>query len=219
METKYKVLIGIVAIIVILIVFFVIIGNEVLIATFWQPIVQKTMYDNFLLCFFSIIFISLGLSFSTNIVTKKVTDIPRLNRYQAEVEKWKKQEAEAKKLSQEGTPNRKLMIKVQRKKKYIEKLQRNMATERMKPSIFTFVPYILLFTILSRFVFAWAPTAIFPFNLGKIPLIGSFFVMLGDISIPNPIVNGVVFFYFGWYSVCLFTFNIFMQRIMGTKLT
>ena len=142
MDTKYKVLIAIVAIIAVLIIFFVVIGNEFLINNFWKPIVQKTMYENFLLCFVSIIFISLALSLTTNIVTKKVTDIPRLNRYQAEVDKWKKQEAEAKKLLDAGTPNRKLMIKVQRKKKYIEKLQRNMATERMKPSIFTFVPKI-----------------------------------------------------------------------------
>ncbi|NHI93134.1 MAG: DUF106 domain-containing protein [Candidatus Lokiarchaeota archaeon] len=219
MQTKYKVLIAIIGIIALLIVFFFVIGNEVLITTFWRPIVQKTMYENFLLCFFSTIFVSLGLSISTNLITRKVTDINRLNRYQLEVQKWKNQESEAKKLAEAGTPNKKLMIKVQRKKKYIEKLQRNMATERLKPSIFTFVPYILLFTILSRYVFAWAPTAIFPFNLGKVPILSTFFVMLGDISVPNPIINGVVFFYFGWYSVCLFTFNTFIQRLMGTKLT
>ena len=129
MDTKYKVLIGIVGIVFILILFFVIIGNQFLIDNFWIPVVQKTMYENFLLCFVSIIFISLTLSISTNVVTKKVTDIPRLNRYQAEVDKWKKQEAEAKKLAEAGTPNRKLMIKVQRKKKYIEKIQMYMATE------------------------------------------------------------------------------------------
>ncbi|MHA1785110.1 MAG: EMC3/TMCO1 family protein [Candidatus Helarchaeota archaeon] len=216
MQTKYKVLIGIAAIIAVFVIFFFVIGNNYLVETFWIPVVQKNIKENFLFSFFSIILISFCLSLSTNLLTKKVTDLPRLHRYQAEIDKWKKQEKEAKRLAEEGIPNKKLMIKVQRKKKYIEKIQRSMATERMKPSIFTFVPYIILFTILSRYVFGWAPTAIFPFNLGKVPILNTFFVMLGDLGHPLP--GGIILYYYGWYSICLFTFNLILQRFLGTRL-
>jgi len=218
MQTKYKVLIIIVVIIALLIFVFGVLGSPAMITGFWVPYVQKTVAENFIYSFFLVMIISLVLSISTNLMTKKVTDMKRLKRYQVEVDKWKQQEKITKKLAEEGTPNRKLMIKVGRKKKYIEKLQRNMATERLKPSLFTFVPYIVLFFILSRFVFVNYPVAIFPFNMGKVPIINMFFIFLGDLSVPNPIVNGVIFYYYGWYSVCLFTFNMIIQRILGTKL-
>ena len=215
MQTKYKVLIIIAALIALLIFVFGFLGSPEMIAIFWVPVVQKTVKENFFLSFFLVIIISLALSFSTNLMTRKVTDVKRLKRYQVEVDKWKQQEKIAKNAE---NPNRKLMIKVGRKKKYIEKLQRNMATERLKPSLFTFVPYILLFVILSRFVFVYYPVAIFPFNLGKVPILNMFFLFLGNLSVPNPIVNGVIFYYYGWYSICLFTFNMIVQRILGTKL-
>ncbi len=218
MQTKYKVLIIIAAIIGLLILVFGVLGSPEMINAFWVPYVQKTVKENFLLSFFVIILISFCLSFTTNYMTKKVTDVKRLKRYQGEVDKWKQQESMAKKLAEEGTPNRKLMIKVQRKKKYIEKLQRNMATERLKPSLFTFVPYILLFMILSRLIFVFYPVAVFPFNLGKVPILSTFFAMLGNLRVPNPYTNGVIFYYYGWYSVCLFTFNMILQRIMGTRM-
>jgi len=214
METKYKVLIIIVAIIALLIFVFGFLGSPQMIDIFWVPVVQKQVSENFFGSFIMVIVISLILSLSTNLMTKKVTDVKRLKRYQVEVDKWKQQEKIAKNAE---NPNRKLMIKVGRKKKYIEKLQRNMATERLKPSLFTFVPYILLFLILSRFVFVFYPVAIFPFNMGKVPILNMFFIFLGDLSVPNPIANGVIFYYYGWYSVCLFTFNMIVQRIMGTR--
>ena len=174
------------------------------------------MHNNFLFAFFLIILIAFSLSFATNLITRKVVDLPRVQRYQKEIDKWKKQEEVAKKSVQEGAPNRKLMIKVQRKKKYIEKLQRNMATERMKPSLFTFVPFLIMFLILSRFVFGFAPVAIFPFNIGKIPILNTMFAFVGDIR--NPLPNGIILYYYGWYSICLFTFNTILQRIMGTRM-
>ena len=113
MQTKYKVLIIIVAIIALLIFVFGFLGSPPMIDGFWVPIVQETVKNNFFLSFFMVIIISLVLSFCTNFMTKKVTDVKRLHRYQAEVEKHKQQESMAKKMAEEGNPNaRKLMIKV-----------------------------------------------------------------------------------------------------------
>ena len=116
--TMIGIFIGIAAVIALIVVVFGFLNHPALIDGFWVPIVQETVRQNFILSFFVVMIILLILSLGTNYMTKLVTDVKRLKRYQAEVDKHKQQESIAKKLAQEGNPKaRKLMIQVGRKKK------------------------------------------------------------------------------------------------------
>ncbi|MHA1298248.1 MAG: EMC3/TMCO1 family protein [Candidatus Helarchaeota archaeon] len=143
--------------------------------TVWYPLRSFLKY-NLHLSFTIVTLFAMCLALVSNLVSYAALDLPRMKRYQKEIQKWKAQEQKVKKLKAAGTPNKKLALKVRRKKKYIEKIQREVASERMKPTLFTMVPFMIIFLILNGFVFPSASgiiVAIFPFNLYKIPLIGA----------------------------------------------
>ncbi|MHA1144699.1 MAG: EMC3/TMCO1 family protein [Candidatus Helarchaeota archaeon] len=226
MESKYKWLIGIACVILFTIIFFIAANpyiNPVMIP-FWSSI-QSFFRSNFLASFFSVILYAFLLALITNLLTRSIVDVKRMKRYTTEINKWKEQEKRAKALREKGLFDKKLEIKVKRKKKYIEKIQRSMATERMKPTVITFVPFIILFLILNYFVFPVlvanpVVVAIFPFNLAKIPYIGP---MMGPVTQYQlkvnlyVINNGFYLYFMGWYTICMFGFNTFLQKILGTR--
>ncbi|MHA1377754.1 MAG: EMC3/TMCO1 family protein [Candidatus Helarchaeota archaeon] len=143
--------------------------------TVWYPLRMFLKY-NLHISFVLVTTFSLILGIISNFTSYVVLDLPRLKRYQKEITKWKAQEQKVKQSKEAGTPNKKLALKVRRKKKYIEKIQREVASERMKPTLFTMVPFMILFISLNGFIFPSASgviVAIFPFNLYKIPIIGA----------------------------------------------
>ncbi|MHA1715316.1 MAG: EMC3/TMCO1 family protein [Promethearchaeota archaeon] len=225
MESKYKWLIGIVCLIVFTIIFFIVANPFInpIMMPFWTSI-QEFYRSNLLASFFSVMLYAFILALTTNLLTRYVVDVKRMKRYTAEINKWKEQEKKAKALRERGLYDKKLEIKVKRKQKYIEKIQRNMATERMKPTFITFVPFIILFLILNYFVFpTFVPypsvVAVFPFNIAKIPFIGP---MMGPVYhyqqqiAPYVINNGFYLYFIGWYTICMFGFNSILQKILGT---
>lgn len=223
MKSKYKWILGFAGTIGFAVGFFILANpffNPAM-GPVWNT-VQNFFHAFFLAAFFAVMLIAFMLAFTTNLLTRAVLDVKRMKRYTDEINKWKADEKKVKELREKGTPNKKLKIKVQRKKKYIEKLQRNTATMRMKPTFITFVPFILLFFILSMFIFP-IPTvvAVFPFNIAKIPVLGG---MMGPAAYYYPalnalyvITNGFYMYYIGWYTICMFGFNTFLQKIMGTR--
>lgn len=141
----------------------------------WLPLRQFLKY-NLHYSFIIVTLFSLILGIVSSLVSYKVLDLPRLKRYQKEIQKWKSQDKRIKELKAAGTPNKKMELKIKRKKKYIEKIQREIASERMKPTFFTMIPFMMLFIILNGFIFTTASgivVVIFPFNLYKVPFIGS----------------------------------------------
>ena len=143
--------------------------------TVWFPI-RLFLKNNVHFSFIIVTFFAFGIGLVTNLVSYKILDLPRLKRYQIEIKKHKAQEQRIKDLKEAGEQDKKLIIKTRRRKKYIEKIQREVASERMKPTLFTMVPFTILFIVLNGFIFPVPSNiivAIFPFNTYKIPLIGT----------------------------------------------
>jgi uncharacterized membrane protein (DUF106 family) len=122
---------------------------------------------------YSIIFlviVSITVSTLSALVTKKTVDLDAANKNFKEIKEFNRQ----KKIAME-TADRKLWIQVQRKKEYIQSLQLETMLKRMRPMLFTMIPFILIFSTLRGVMGGETAgeLAILPFKINiKIPLIG-----------------------------------------------
>jgi len=152
-----------------------------------------------------ILCLSLGIVTGSSIFARFMIDIPRLKRYQKEIEKFNKMKKEA-----YEKENHKLILKVKRKQKYIEKIQRKMAWQRMKPSLITMVPFMIIFFVLN-WLFTGIIVAVFPFNAWEAPIIGMFIV--GRPLSPR----GFGLYFAGFYITSSFGFSFLIQKLLGIK--
>ncbi|TFF89268.1 MAG: DUF106 domain-containing protein [Promethearchaeota archaeon] len=152
-----------------------------------------------------ILALSMGIVTGTSLFARFMMDLPRLKRYQGEIDKHKKMEKKA-----EETRDRKLMVKVKRKQKYIEKIQRKMMWQRFKPTLITMVPFMVMFFVLN-WLFSGVFVAVFPFNAWEVPLIGT--LISGRPFSPR----GFGLYFFGFYLTSSFGFSFIIQKVMGIK--
>ncbi|MFX1453129.1 MAG: EMC3/TMCO1 family protein, partial [Promethearchaeota archaeon] len=97
---------------------------------------------------------------------------------------------------------RKARKRWERKDAMIKKSQQRMALQRMKPTCITFVPMIIIFTIVNS-LFAGAHVALSPMHANDIPLIGNF------ISAGHIWLN-----FTAWYFICSLGLNTLTQRLL-----
>ena len=122
---------------------------------------------------YSIIFlviVSITISTLSALVTKKTVDLDAANKNFKEIQEFNRQ----KKVAME-TADRKLWIQVQRKQEYIQGLQLETMLKRMRPMLFTMIPFILIFSTLRGVMGGdtAGELAILPFKINtSIPLIG-----------------------------------------------
>lgn len=159
-----------------------------------------------------IMLISMTITMITNLTSRRFTDLRRLNRYQAEVKQYQEMQKQA-----EKTQNEKLMRKVKRRKAYIDRIQREMMTQRCKPSLIFIVPFLIVFQILRGFYFNSATgldrvVAIIPFNVHKLlPF------LQGWLGVPTAYGFGMTFF--GFYMMVGLGIGQILQRLMGINIT
>ncbi|MHA1912070.1 MAG: EMC3/TMCO1 family protein [Candidatus Kariarchaeaceae archaeon] len=122
---------------------------------------------------YSIVFlviVSITISTLSALVTKKTVDLDAANKNFKEIQEFNRQ----KKTAME-TADRKLWIQVQRKQEYIQGLQLETMLKRMRPMLFTMIPFILIFSTLRGVMGGdtAGELAILPFKINiNIPLIG-----------------------------------------------
>ncbi len=117
-----------------------------------------------------LVFVSITVSTLSALVTKKTVDLDAANKNFKEIQEFNRQ----KKIAME-TADRKLWIQVQRKKEYIQSLQLETMLKRMRPMLFTMIPFILIFSTLRSIMGGdtAGELAILPFKINtNIPLIG-----------------------------------------------
>ncbi|MHA2407370.1 MAG: EMC3/TMCO1 family protein [Candidatus Ranarchaeia archaeon] len=160
----------------------------------------------------SAIFI-VGLSLSLNLITqlanRLLIDQDRRKRSQMEIQKHQALVQKAKK-----TGSKKLQIRVQRRQKYIQKLQSGMAKSQFRPMLYYLIPFFIFFQILNG---VYNPggiaqiVAYFPFNIAI--LIPGFF--RGALGV---YVEGLGFgmYFLWWYMMVGFSLSAFMGKIFGT---
>ena len=146
-------------------------------------------------------------AFTTNLITRLITDTKQLKRYTKQIRLHKQAVSKAEK---EG--NTKKLIQLKRKEKYIQKISTRMAKERIKPLIFTFVPLIILFFVLNGFFTTPSGTPILvaytPFRLNRIPFLGDY------LGTTDSIGYGLYFAF--WYMIANFAIATIVSKVLGT---
>nr|MDO8134990.1 EMC3/TMCO1 family protein [Candidatus Njordarchaeum guaymaensis] len=154
-----------------------------------------------------VLLVTMGMSTFTALITRKVTNQAKLQRYRKEISEWRKMMAEARK-----TKDEKLTLEVNRRAKIIQRMNTEVSKQSFKPVAVFFIPFMLIWWILSS-IFGARIVALIPYNLGLIPFIGS----MAGTSLNGGSVFGLSFF--GWYIFCSFSFGMMINRILGVRLT
>ncbi|MBN2155600.1 MAG: DUF106 domain-containing protein [Candidatus Lokiarchaeota archaeon] len=133
----------------------------------------------------------------------------------------KDHQAERKRLDelQEESPKKyeKEVVKWERRDKSIQKMQQKMSLERLKPTCITFLPMILIFTLIRRFFgvsgtggsVIQPPIALPPMNPSTIPLnfLNNMMLAAGEWGAWGWIN------YTAFYFLCSFTVSMILQRL------
>ncbi|WXG45480.1 MAG: EMC3/TMCO1 family protein [Candidatus Atabeyarchaeum deiterrae] len=161
-----------------------------------------------------VILITLTMSLATALITRKVTDQPKLQRYRREIAEWRRMMNEAKK-----TGNEKLALEVRRRSKIVEHMQKQMASQSIRPLLIYIIPFFIVFAVLNGF-FGVNTVAAIPWNLGllkPIPLLGTFIMGVSSGMGNGGSIYGLT--YFGWYLFCSFSFGMMVNKLLGVNVT
>jgi uncharacterized membrane protein (DUF106 family) len=151
--------------------------------------------------------ISFGLSTSSSLLSRKIMDVKRLNRYSKEIKKFKDLEKHIKE-----TGDKRETIKLKRKQKYIEKITRTVMWQRFKPMLIYFLPFMILFIFLNM-TFGNTTCAMFPFNIAEVPLLNMFIRSPWGVRLPM----GLPLNYVSWYIISSFGFTTIIQKVLGLR--
>ncbi|MBY9005033.1 MAG: DUF106 domain-containing protein [Candidatus Lokiarchaeota archaeon] len=121
---------------------------------------------------------------------------------------------------------RKFRKRWERKDEMFKQAKQRMSLQRLKPSCITFVPMIVIFSVV-RGIFENNPIALSPMNANDVPLIGSMLAAFTNTPYPwtelvygiakiIPITYGWINFT-GWYFLCSFGINTLVQRFFGLQ--
>ena len=158
-------------------------------------------------------------------LTKLLVDTDEINRKQV-IKKAHDEEKEKIIEVADIDPERykKLRKRWERLDTMIKQSQQKLALKRMLPSCITFVPMIIIFSVVRGFFGAANPVALSPMNANDLPLIGSMmtglttvdsdwiYLVYGDyrdITVAQGWIN-----FTAWYFLCSFGINTLVQRLL-----
>jgi uncharacterized membrane protein (DUF106 family) len=158
-----------------------------------------------------IVAVSVTITSISQLATRRFTDVKRQKRYQAEVKQYQEMEKAAQK-----SGNEKLLKKVKRRKAYIDRIQREMMTQRCKPSLMFMVPFLLVYTLMRNFYLDPVTgldriVVVLPFNIANVPLLP--WAMVG-----GPVTGGFGMTFFGFYFLVGLGMSGILQRVFGTQI-
>ena len=163
-----------------------------------------------------ILLLSLIISIVSVILTKLLIDTKEIDRKQKQI---KAHQEEKKKIIELASVDveryRKARKKWERRDIMLKKTQQGMAMDRMKPTLITFLPMIIIFAIL-RNIYGNGPVAATPMNPELYGLL-TFFLGLG-LADKNQWIGDVAWINFtAWYFLCSLGINTLLQRILGLQ--
>ena len=150
-----------------------------------------------------VLLLSLTTATISTLLTRWLVDTEEINRKQTQMKVHEEEKQKIIDLA-EVDPDRyrKARKRWERKDAMIKKSQQRMALQRMKPTCITFVPMIIIFSIVNT-LFRGAPVALSPMHANDIPLIGNF-ISAGPIWIN----------FTAWYFLCSLGINTLTQRLL-----
>ena len=140
----------------------------------------------------------------STLLTRWLVDTEEINRKQTQIKAHEEEKQKIVELAEVDPERyRKARKKWERKDVMLKKTQQRMALQRMKPTCVTFLPMIIIFSVLNSVVFSGAQVALSPMHANDIPLIGNF------ISAGNIWIN-----FTAWYFLCSLGINTLVQRLL-----
>jgi len=153
---------------------------------------------------FFILGVACVLSVVSNLSNRFMVDVKKMREISIEVKAWQDEFNKARK-----SGDKQLLAKVNKRQAAIMRLQSNMMWDRMKVTLVFFVPFLLVWNVLSGFY-------------GKLP--GGGFTAFSPFSVPWLLQGPPLFAnqmpikvtYFTWYLICSFAISLPMSRLLGT---
>ncbi len=151
--------------------------------------------------------VSLLVVFISTYATLKLTDVEKLNEQMEEVKEWQKKLKEARK-----TMDPILLQEVMDDQQRIMRIQTQMMGARMKPMCVFYVPFLIIFGILSALL-GGSVVAVIPFNIQKL-----FPFFVGWLGIP--VEGGFGVYFWVWYIITSASLGGFIRKFanLGTTM-
>jgi len=138
-----------------------------------------------------ILALSTAISLVTSVANRMVIDMDEYKRWTVESHHLRKELMEAMR-----SGNKRRISKAQNRQQQLLKTQQKMTMDRMKLMLFFFVPFILIWQVLNKFLSGVEYLALLPF---KVPFIAP----QGILSVST------------WYIICSVSTNIVISRALG----
>jgi uncharacterized membrane protein (DUF106 family) len=150
-----------------------------------------------------ILILALFTGLVSSLLTKWLVDTEEIERKQRQIKKHEEDKEKIIELAERDVQRyRKERKKWERKDQILKKTQQRMALQRLKPTCITFVPMIVIFTIV-RMLLTNDPVALSPMNANDVPLIGPL------------IAAGAIWINFtAWYFLCSLGISTLLQRAL-----
>jgi len=140
------------------------------------------------------------LNIISNVATRLLTDVGRARRIRAEVRAFRRDLRQAMQ-----TKDKAKLEKLKKKEKLMMKEEMKISTQRMKPLILFWIPFIVIYYLLAAFIGGYdAVVAISPIPI--IPISLSPFILVKEI--------GLIW----WYLISSLAFSAIITKLLGTSL-
>ena len=163
-----------------------------------------------------ILLLSLLISIVSVILTKLLIDTKEMDRKQKQIKAHNEEKKKIIELAKTDVDRyHKARKKWERRDVMLKKTQQGMAMERMKPTLITFLPMIIIFAVL-RGIYANYPVAATPMN----PLFYGLLewpIGMGIADESSWIGNVAWLNFTAWYFICSLGINTLLQRILGLQ--
>ena len=151
-----------------------------------------------------VLILALGTGLISSLLTKWLVDTEEIERKQRQIKKHEEDKEKIINVAEHDIDRyRKERKKWERKDKILKKTQQKMALQRLKPTCITFVPMIVIFTLV-RILLTNDPIALSPMNANDVPFIGPL-VAAG---------NSIWINFTAWYFLCSLGISTLLQRAL-----
>jgi uncharacterized membrane protein (DUF106 family) len=174
----------------------------------WMTSLPNSMWFIFLL--------SGIISIVSTILTKLLIDTKEMDRKQKQIKAHNEEKKKIIELAKVDVDRyHKARKKWERRDMMLKKTQQGMAMSRMKPTLITFLPMIILFAVL-RGIYGNSPVVATPMNPELYGYL-VFFIGLGMADRGQWIGGAAWLNFTAWYFICSLGINTLLQRILGLQ--
>ncbi len=153
--------------------------------------------------------VSVLIAIISTLATRLLTDVDALKESMQKVNEWNQKRKRAMQ-----TADKKLWLSVKRDEERVKKMQSSMMFKRMKPMLFTIIPFMVIFAILRAaypsgefgHYYSWLP-----FNIGGFPWLGN--AWTAPFEYDGHFYSKVPFTF--WYFTVSFAFGSIITRLFG----